>query len=307
MFAFTVRRLLSAIPTLLLIIALAFFMMRIAPGGPFDTTRRLPPEIEHNMKAAYNLDKPLTMQFFDYLKDVLHGDFGPSFKNKDFTVSELIMIGAPVSAELGILALTFGLIIGVAVGTLAALKQNSAIDLAAMSIAMTGITIPSFVVAPLLILFFAVELGWLPAGDWAGGAPSHLILPVATLTLPLVAVIARLSRGSMLEVLRSNFVRTARAKGLPGWKIMWRHVLRAAMLPLVSYLGPAAAALMTGSLVIERIFLLPGIGRYFVEGAINRDYTLVMGVVIIYAVLILVLNLAADIAYGWLDPRVRYD
>jgi oligopeptide transport system permease protein len=307
MFAFTVRRLLSAIPTLLLIIALAFFMMRIAPGGPFDTTRRLPPEIEHNMKAAYNLDKPLTMQFFDYLKDVLHGDFGPSFKNKDFTVSELIMIGAPVSAELGILALTFGLIIGVAVGTLAALKQNSAIDLAAMSIAMTGITIPSFVVAPLLILFFAVELGWLPAGDWSGGAPSHLILPVATLTLPLVAVIARLSRGSMLEVLRSNFVRTARAKGLPGWKIMWRHVLRAAMLPLVSYLGPAAAALMTGSLVIERIFLLPGIGRYFVEGAINRDYTLVMGVVIIYAVLILVLNLAADIAYGWLDPRVRYD
>jgi oligopeptide transport system permease protein len=307
MFAFTVRRLLSAIPTLLLIIALAFFMMRIAPGGPFDTTRRLPPEIEHNMKAAYNLDKPLTVQFFDYLKDVLHGDFGPSFKNKDFTVSELIMIGAPVSAELGILALTFGLIIGVAVGTLAALKQNSAIDLAAMSIAMTGITIPSFVVAPLLILFFAVELGWLPAGDWSGGAPSHLILPVATLTLPLVAVIARLSRGSMLEVLRSNFVRTARAKGLPGWKIMWRHVLRAAMLPLVSYLGPAAAALMTGSLVIERIFLLPGIGRYFVEGAINRDYTLVMGVVIIYAVLILVLNLAADIAYGWLDPRVRYD
>jgi oligopeptide transport system permease protein len=307
MFAYVVRRLLSAIPTLFIIVAMAFFMMRIAPGGPFDSARRLPPEIEHNMEAAYNLDKPVYVQFFKYLAGVVQGDFGPSFKNKDFTVSELIMIGAPVSAVLGLCALLLAFPAGLMLGILAALKHNTLIDAGAMAIAMIGITIPSFVIAPLLILVFAVNLHWLPVGDWAGGDISHLILPVTTLALGPIAVISRLSRGSMLEVLQSNFVRTAHAKGLPGWKIMWRHVLRAGLLPLVSYLGPAAAGLMTGSLIIERIFLLPGIGRYFVDGALNRDYTLAMGVVIIYACLIVVLNLVADIAYGWLDPRVRYD
>lgn len=307
MFAYVVRRLLSAIPTLFIIVALAFFMMRIAPGGPFDGQRRLPPEIERNMKAAYDLDKPITVQFIKYLRGVLKGDFGPSFKNKDFSVAELIHIGWPVSVRLGLTALSLAAIIGLLLGTFAALRQNSAADFLTMSAAMIGITIPAFVIAPLAILVFAVWLHWLPAGDWANGEISHLVLPVATLMLPQIAIISRLSRGSMLEVLRSNFVRTAHAKGLPGWKIMWRHVFRAGLLPLVSYLGPAAAGLMTGSLVIEQIFGLPGIGRYFVEGAINRDYTLVMGVVIIYAVLILVLNLVADIAYGWLDPKVRYD
>lgn len=307
MFAFVVRRLLSAIPTLFIIIALAFFMMRIAPGGPFDGQRKLPPEIERNMKAAYDLDKPVYVQFVKYLRGVLQGDFGPSFKNKDFSVSELIMVGAPISVRLGLTALSLAAVIGLLIGTIAALNQNTAIDFSTMSAAMIGITIPSFVIAPLSILVFAVWLHWLPAGDWADGELSHIVLPIATLMLPQIAVISRLSRGSMLEVLRSNFVRTARAKGLPGWKIMWRHVLRASLLPLVSYLGPAAAGLMTGSLVIERIFGLPGIGRYFVEGAINRDYTVVMGVVIVYAVLILILNLLADIAYGWLDPKVRYD
>jgi len=267
----------------------------------------LPPEIEHNMEVAYNLDKPIYVQFVKYLAGVFRGDFGPSFKNKDFSVSELIMIGAPVSAVLGLSALSLAFPLGLLLGTLAALKHNSAVDTGVMALAMLGITIPSFVIAPLLILVFAVQLHWLPVGDWAGGDFMHLILPVTTLALGPIAVISRLSRGSMLEVLQSNFVRTAHAKGLPGWKIMWRHVLRAGLLPLVSYLGPAAAGLMTGSLVIERIFLLPGIGRYFVDGALNRDYTLSLGVIIIYAFLIVILNLLADVAYGWLDPKVRYN
>ena len=305
MFAFVVRRLLSAIPTLFVIVALAFFMMRIAPGGPFDTNRRLPPEIERNMAAAYDLDKPIYVQFFKYLNGVLHGDFGPSYKNKDFSVSELILIGAPVSIVLGVTALAISTVIGLLLGTLAALRQNSVVDYSVMGLALIGITIPSFVIAPLLILAFAVGLHWLPAGDWGGGEISHLVLPVITLVLGPIAVISRLSRGSMLEVLRSNYVRTARAKGLSGTTIMTRHVLRAGLLPLVSYLGPAAAGLMTGSLVIERMFVLPGIGRYFVDSAINRDYTVCMGVLIIYAVLIIILNLLADIAYSWLDPRVR--
>ncbi len=236
MFAYVVRRLLSAIPTLFVIVALAFFMMRIAPGGPFDSQRKLPPEIEHNMEKAYNLDKPLYVQFFKYLGGVLRGDFGPSFKNKDFTVSQLIAVGAPVSMLLGALSLSISLIIGLLIGTVAALRQNTVIDYSVMSVAMLGITIPTFVIAPLSILIFAVWLHWLPAGDWSHGAPLHLILPVTTLVLPQVAYVARLSRGSILEVLSSNFVRTAHAKGLPGWKIMWRHVLRASLLPLVSFL-----------------------------------------------------------------------
>ncbi|HXZ68079.1 MAG TPA: ABC transporter permease subunit [Alphaproteobacteria bacterium] len=307
MFAYVVRRLLSAIPTLFIIVALAFFMMRIAPGGPFDGQRKLPPEIEHNMKVAYNLDKPVYVQFFKYLKGVLHGDFGPSFKNKDFTVSQLIGVGAPVSMILGVLSLSIALVLGLIVGGIAALRQNTIVDFSLMSIAMIGITIPTFVIAPLSILIFAVWLHWLPAGDWSRVDPLHLILPVTTLVLPQLAFIARLARGSILEVLRSNFVRTAHAKGLPDWKILWRHVLRASLLPLVSFLGPAAAGVMTGSLIVERIFGLPGIGRYFVEGALNRDYTVAMGVVIIYAIFIVALNLLSDLAYGWLDPKVRYD
>jgi oligopeptide transport system permease protein len=217
------------------------------------------------------------------------------------------MVGAPISARIGLTALSIALVVGLTLGTFAALRQNTPGDYLTMGVAMVGITIPTFVVAPLFILLFAVTLRWLPAGDWNNGDLRHVILPIATLALPQIAVVSRLSRGSMLEVLRSNFVRTARAKGLPAFKVMTRHVMRAGLLPLVSYLGPAAAALMTGSLVIERIYGLPGIGRYFVEGAINRDYTVVMGVIIVYAVLILVLNLIADLAYGWLDPKVRYD
>jgi oligopeptide transport system permease protein len=314
MISYAIRRGLGAIPTMLIIVTLAFFMMRAAPGGPFDNTRRLPPEIEHNVKVAYNLDKPVYEQYAIYLNRVLHGDLGPSFKNKDFSVGQLISVGLPVSAELGASAIMLAILFGVLLGTVAALNQNGAVDFGVMSLAMVGITIPTFVTAPVLTLIcgvyglrlFGVDLT-LPVGGWNGGALPNLILPVTVLALPQIAIIARLVRGSMVEVLRSNYVRTARAKGLPNRLVVFRHALRAALLPLVSYLGPAIAGLLTGSLVVETIFGIPGIGRYFVQGALNRDYTLVMGVVICYAGFIILLNLAADLIYAALDPRVRYE
>lgn len=305
MVAFVIRRLASAIPTLLVVVAVAFFMMRIAPGGPFTTDRNLIPEIEENLRAKYGLDDPLPVQFVSYLGDVLQGDFGPSFKYKDFTVSQLIADGAPVSFTLGASALLLAIGVGGVLGTFAALHQNKPGDYGVMAVAMAGICVPTFVTAPLLTLLFGVSLGWLPVAGWGNGNVRHLILPVVTLALPQIAVVARLMRGSMIEVMRANFIRTARAKGLSSTEIVWRHALRAAALPLVSYVGPAAAALLTGSLVVEQIFGLPGVGRYFVIGALNRDYTLVMGVVILYATLIIALNMLADVAYGWLDPKVR--
>lgn len=306
MLGYIVRRLLGAIPTLLIIIAATFFLMRLAPGGPFDGERRLPPEIERNIKAAYNLDKPVHEQFFIYLTNVVtKGDFGPSFKNKDFSVSELIALGAPVSLKLGLSAVILATIIGGFLGVTAALRQNTVADYSIMSIAMIGITIPTFVTAPLLTLILGVYLGWLPVGGYNDGALRNMILPVVVLSLPQIAIISRLVRGSMIEVLRSNYVRTARAKGLSEGQVVWKHVLRAGLLPLVSYLGPAIAGLVTGSLVVEQIFGLPGIGRYFVQGALNRDYTLVMGVVILFATLIILLNLVADVMYRVLDPKVR--
>ncbi len=305
MIAYTLRRVLIAIPTLLVIIAAAFFLMRLAPGGPFDMERTLPPEIEANILAAYNLDKPLPLQFFDYLGGLLTGDFGPSYKIKDFSVAELIAAGFPVSVTIGGGALLLALAIGIPLGSLAALRQNSALDVGVMTLAMTGITIPVFVMAPFLVLVFGVHLGWLPTALWADGDPAHLVLPIISLALPQIAVIARLMRGSMIEVLNTNYVRTARAKGLAEWRVVTSHALRGALLPIISYLGPATAALLTGSVVVETIFQLPGIGQYFVNGALNRDYTLVMGVVILYASLIIALNLVADLLYAWLDP-VRY-
>ncbi|MBI3675343.1 MAG: oligopeptide ABC transporter permease OppB [Proteobacteria bacterium] len=314
MFSYAIRRFLGAIPTLFIIITLGFFMMRIAPGGPFDSNRRLPPEIEHNIKAAYDLDKPVYQQYFIYLGKLSHLDFGPSFKNKDFTVSQLIADGLPVSAELGLSAIALALLLGLTLGTIAALNQNRITDHSVMTVAMFGITIPNFVTAPILTLIFGVygvslfglDLS-LPVGGWNNGAVRNMILPVIVLALPQIAVVSRLIRGSMVEVLRSNYVRTARAKGLPNRLVVFRHALRAAVLPLVSYLGPAIAAILTGSLVVETIFGIPGIGRYFTNGALNRDYTLVLGVVIYYAAFIIVLNLLADLLYAVLDPRVRYD
>ena len=306
MIVYFLRRLLSAIPTLLAVVTIAFFMMRLTPGGPFDNGRHVSPEVEANLEKAYNLDKPLLAQYWGYLSGVVRGDFGPSFQYKDFTVAELIQSGFPVSLRLGLSAMAIALILGVGFGTYAALHQNRAGDHAAMGFAVAGIAIPSYVAAPLLTLVFGIYLRWLPVGGWGDGALRNLVLPIVTLALPLIAYVTRLTRGSMIEVLRANYIRAARAKGLPMHLIIWRHALPAAILPVVSYLGPGTAAVITGSLVVEQIFSLPGIGRYFVQGAINRDYTLVMGVVIFYAALIILLNLIVDVVYALLDPKVRY-
>lgn len=306
MLRYAIRRLLGAIPTLFVLIALAFFMIRAAPGGPFDTERELLPEIEENLRAVYHLDEPLHQQFGRYVWNLMQGDFGPSFQYRDFTVTELIMTGFPVSLTLGGSAMLLALVVGVAAGSVAALRQNSMMDYTVMTFSMTGISIPNFVMAPILILVFAVYLGWLPAGGLGDGSITHLVLPVVALALPLVAYIARLTRGSMIETLRSNFVRTAKAQGLAMRTIVLRHALKPAMLPVVSFIGPATAAVITGSVVIEQIFGVPGIGRFFVQGALNRDYTLVMGVVVFYGVLIILLNLLVDLAYAWLDPKVVY-
>jgi oligopeptide transport system permease protein len=288
------------------LVALAFFMIRVAPGGPFDSEKVLLPEIEANLRAAYHLDEPLYQQFGRYLGGLLQGDFGPSFQYRDYNVTELIMAGFPVSLRLGGFAMILALLVGVTAGSIAALRQNTRTDYALMSVSMTGISIPNFVMAPMLILFFAVYLGWLPAGGLGDGSPRNLVLPVITLALPQIAYISRLTRGSMIEILRSNFIRTARAQGLPERTILIRHALKPALLPVVSYLGPATAAIITGSVVIEQIFSLPGLGRFFVQGALNRDYTLVMGVVVFYGVLIILFNLLVDLAYAWLDPKVKY-
>jgi oligopeptide transport system permease protein len=307
MLGYATRRVLQAIPTFLSIVAAAFFLMRAAPGGPFDEERALPPEIEANLQAAYGLDQPVTVQFARYLGGLLHGDLGPSFRIKDYSVAELIGRGLPVTLGLGAAALLLGIALGIPLGLLAGLRQNGWADHAVMGVALVGIAIPNFVVAPVLALVFGLYLGWLPVAGWQAGSPAHMVLPVVTLALPLVAYLARLTRGSLLEVLQAPFIRTARAKGLAPGVILRRHALKPTLLPVVSFLGPAAAALLTGSLVVEQVFGLPGVGRYFVQGAINRDYTLVMGMVVFYAALILLLNLVVDLAYGWLDPRIRHE
>jgi len=303
---FTLRRFIGAWPTLLVLMTLAFFMMRAAPGGPFDTEKTLPPEIQANLDKKYHLDEPLIQQYGRYLLDLAQGDFGPSFQYKDYSVNELIAQGFPVSLRLGGTAIILAFFIGSLLGTIAALRQNTATDYTVMAAAMTGISIPNFVLAPLLILLFAVHLQWLPAGGWNDGAFVNTILPIIALTLPYVAYISRLMRSSMIEVLRSNPIRTARAKGLPERTIILRHALKPALLPVISFLGPATAGIITGSVVIEQIFGIPGIGRYFVQGALNRDYTLVMGVVVFYGILIIAFNFIVDVVYALLDPKIRY-
>lgn len=306
MLRYTLRRFLGAWPTLLVLMTLAFFMMRAAPGGPFDTEKTLPPEIQANLDKKYHLDEPLIQQYGRYLLDLAQGDFGPSFQYKDYSVNELIAQGFPVSLRLGGTAIILAFFIGALLGTIAALRQNTTTDYTVMAAAMTGISIPNFVLAPLLILLFAVHLQWLPAGGWNDGAFLNTVLPIIALTLPYVAYISRLMRSSMIEVLRSNAIRTARAKGLPERTIILRHALKPALLPVISFLGPATAGIITGSVVIEQIFGIPGIGRYFVQGALNRDYTLVMGVVVFYGVLIIAFNFIVDVVYALLDPKIRY-
>ena len=305
MLQYALKRLLGAIPTLLLVIVLAFLMVHAAPGGPFDDERVLPPETRAALEAAYNLDEPLHRQFIDYLAGAVTGDLGPSYHYRDHSVSELIGNALPVSLQLGAMAMLFAIIVGVAAGTFAALRRNTLLDRAVMGFSMTGISIPVFVIAPVLVLLLAVKLQWLPAG-WSGNAgPGRFVLPVVSLALPQIAYIARLTRASMIDVLASDFIRTARAQGLGTAAVIRYHALKPAMLPVLSYMGPAIAAVLTGSVVVEEIFGIPGLGQFFVRGALNRDYTLVLGIVIFYAALVVLLNLLVDLLYGAIDPRIR--
>lgn len=299
------RRVFTAIPTLFFLITIAFFMMRLTPGGPFDTEKDISPVIQANLNKMYHLDQPLYKQYTHYVLQLLQGNFGPSFQYKDYSVNDLIYAGFPVSLQLGIGAILIALTLGCIFGSIAAFKQNSRLDYVIMTVSMTGISIPNFVIAPILILVFAVGLHMLPAGSWNNGAISHTVLPTISLALPQLAYIARIIRGSMIETLHSPFIRTAKAKGLPARVILYKHALKPALLPILSYLGPATAGILTGSVVIEQIFSIPGLGRYFVQGALNRDYTLVMGVVVFYGVLIIIFNLIVDLLYKWLDPRIK--
>ncbi|MCF1503916.1 oligopeptide ABC transporter permease OppB [Afifella sp. H1R] len=307
MLSYVLRRMATAIPTLFVIITISFFLMRVAPGGPFNLERPLEAKVMENLNRIYHLNEPLWRQYLLYLSNLLHGDLGPSFVYRDFSVGDLFAAGLPVSIQLGASALTLALIIGTVLGSIAALKQNSTIDYLVVGVATFGITIPPFVIAPVLSLIFGVSLGWLPAGGWGNGALPNKILPIVTLALPQIAIVARLIRGAMIEALRSDHVRTVRAYGLPTRVVVMVHALRAAILPVVSYLGPAAAALLTGSIVVETIFGIPGVGRYFVQAALNRDYTLVMGTVVVVSIFVVVFNMIVDLVYAWLDPRVRYD
>jgi len=305
MLRFALLRILGAIPTLLVVIAVAFMLVHAAPGGPFDSERVLLPEVEQNILRAYHLDEPLPQQFSRYLRGVLRGDFGPSYTHPEYGVSEIIYASYPVSFLLGAWSLAIALVLGVLFGLIAALRRNTVIDRLLSGLAMTGISVPVFVIAPIMVLFFAVRLGWLPASFSGGTGTGRFVLPVVVLALPQLAYFARLFRASMIEVLESDYVRTARAQGLSTLSIIRHHALKPALLPLVSYLGPAIAAVLTGSVVVEQIFGIPGLGQHFVNGALNRDYTLVLGLVIFYGALIITLNLFVDLLYRFLDPRVR--
>lgn len=306
MLKFILRRLLEAIPTLLVLVTVSFFMMRLAPGSPFTGERSLPPEVLANIEAKYHLNEPLYSQYFRYLGQLVQGDFGPSFKYKDFSVNDLVSQAFPVSLEIGIYAFILALILGVTAGVIAALKQNTLLDYTVMGFAMTGVVIPSFVIAPLLVLLFSLALKLLPAGGWNNGSLINMVLPVSALAIAYTASIARITRGSMIEVLHSNFIRTARAKGLPLRRIVLRHALKPAMLPVLSYLGPAFVGIITGSIVIETIFGLPGIGRLFVNGALNRDYSMVLSLTILVGTLTILFNAIVDILYAFIDPKIRY-
>jgi oligopeptide transport system permease protein len=304
--SFILRRFISAVPTLLLIVTISFFLIRVAPGGPFDLEQPLEATVMANLKRIYNLDRPLIEQYGIYLWHLAHGDFGPSFYFRDFTIGELFARGLPVSMTLGSLALLLAVALGGTLGSIAAFRQNSWIDYVVSSFGTMGLTIPNFVIAPVFQIVFGLMLALLPVGGWNGGSVRNIILPVIVLALPQIAVVARMIRASMIESLRSNHIRTLRSLGLPT-SVIVRHALRGACLPIVSYLGPAAAALLTGSVVVETIFALPGVGRYFVEGALNRDYTLVMGTVVMVAVFVMFFNLLVDVLYALIDPRVRYE
>jgi oligopeptide transport system permease protein len=306
MLGYALRRIAGTVPTLLILVTLSFFVIRLAPGGPFEG-RTLTPQERANLDHLYGLDRPLGVQYLHYLEGLAQGDLGVSYKLRDESVASLIAQGLPVSATVGFAALVLAVLAGVPLGVWAALRQGGVVDYAVTALATLAIALPAFVTGPLLALSFGLALRWLPVAGWQAGDPAYLVLPAVTLALPVGAAIARLMRGSLLETLGASFVRTARARGLGPWRVLLRHALRPALLPVVSYLGPAATYVFTGSLVVETVFALPGTGRFLVQGALARDYTIVMGMVILYGALTLLLNLAADLVYGWLDPRVRHD
>lgn len=304
MLLYALKRFLTTIPVLWIAITVCFFILRLAPGGPFDGERPLPPAVKQNLEAHYNLDKPLIQQYAIYVGNVLQGDLGPSFVNEDFSVAEQLKLGLPYTIIIGGTAFIVAVFFGILAGIYGALWRNSLPDYAMASLILLGLILPNFLLAPIFQLTFGVELGWLPVGGWGDGELRYIVLPVAVLALPHIARISRLMRGAMIEVLHSNFIRTARSKGLNTAPIVLRHALKPALMPVVSYLGPAAGYLLTGSIVVETIFGLPGIGRYFINAALNRDYGMVLGTVIFYMVLIVMLNLIVDILYAWLDPKV---
>ena len=306
MISYALRRVLSAIPIALIAVTVCFFILRLAPGGPFDGERALPPNVMANLRAYYNLDQSLPMQYLIYVWRLLHGDLGPSMVIDGFRVSDLIRIGFPFTLTLALYAFVIATAIGILAGIIAAVNQNKWPDYVLVLVVMIGVVVPNFLNAALLQLWFGVHLHWLPAGGWVSGSIAHLILPVTVLAWPHAARISRLMRGSMIEVLGSNYVRTARAKGLGERLVLARHAIKPALLPVVSYLGPGLSYLLTGSLAVEQIFGLPGIGKYFVTAALNRDYGIVLGTTILYMFIILALNLIVDLVYAWLDPKVRY-
>lgn len=304
MLRFIVNRALQAIPVLLIVITATFLMVRTAPGGPFDDERNVPPEIMKNLNAQYNLDAPLWEQYLDYLGKLVQGDFGPSYRFSNRSVNEIIANGFPITFELSLYAISFALLIGILAGVIASLRANTLQDYVPMSAAMVGICLPSFVLGPLLILCFGIWLEWVPVSGW-GYTPGDKILPSLTLGASYAAYIARISRGGMLEVLSQDYIRTARAKGLSTFRIVTVHALRGALTPVISFLGPAIAGLLAGSFVVETIFQIPGLGRFYVEAAFNRDYTMILGCTVFFAALIILCNLLADILLVWLNPRLR--
>ena len=306
MWSYTLRRLLAAIPTLLAVISVCYFLLHATPGGPFDTERQVSAAVLANLQAKYHLDLPVWQQYLLYLKSLLQGDLGASFRYADWSVNDPVAQAFPVSLVIGGTSMLLSVVIGVGLGIVAALRQNSLVDYAVMFVGNIGSAFPSFVLGPVLILVFALALGWLPAGGWDNFQLRFLVLPVALLTFINVSTIGRMMRGSLIEVMHSNFIRTARAKGLPLRVIVLRHALRPALLPVVSVMGPLAISSITSALVTETVFSLPGLGKLIVNGAANRDYTLVLGLVVLITVLAVTLNLLVDLAYAWLDPKIRY-
>ncbi|MEM0946631.1 MAG: oligopeptide ABC transporter permease OppB [Pseudomonadota bacterium] len=307
MLNFTLRRLFVAIPTLLILIVATFLLMYSAPGGPFTSERPLPPEVMANIEAKYGLDQPLYVQIWRYLVGVVtQFDFGPSYIYKDQDVNAIIAQGFPVTLTYGFWSFVVAVSVGVSLGILAAIRQNTWLDYLAVGISIGAQVLPNFVMAPILVLIFTLWLGWLPGGGWQGGQIEYVIMPVIALSTSFMASIARITRSSMLEVLRSNFIRTARAKGLPARQVIWRHAMKPTMLPVISYLGPAFVGMITGSVVIDFYFGTGGIGQFFANSALNRDYGVMMGVTILTGALTILFNMVVDILYAWIDPRIRY-